>query len=215
MPLKQMNCTKHIVLIFMMALMPSICFAAQQESLQERVAQRRAQRANTNIVRIGKSIRTTSISPRRRQISTLGVVTHVIDGSVFQVLQENGTTTIVHTLGSEAPVLKTGSSSQQCFANEAKRRLSILLQGNTVELIKDRNFATDNQGRLLRYVHLGTMDIGNKMIENGYAFADTKNAYNKRESYGNAQSEAQKYERGLWSHGCEYNENLDTIEVQE
>jgi endonuclease YncB( thermonuclease family) len=167
----------------------------------------------TNTIRLGHNVRTRRMSPRRIRQTAGARVIHVVDGSVFEVRKNNGEIVTVRTLGSEAPLLLAGSDKQQCFALEAKADLEHLILYKNVELEKDRNYHTDQYGRLLRYVRLNSLDVGGWMIGNGNAFSDSRNSHRREDDYHARQAEAMDYERGLWGHVCEYNSNLDTIDV--
>ena len=166
-----------------------------------------------HLIRLGHNVRTRRMSPRRVRQQNLGTVTSVIDGSVIQVELESGDTEIVRTLGSEAPLLLTGSTKDQCFAAEGKQKLEEMILGKQVALEKDRNFHRDNYGRLLRYVRLNSLDVNGWMVSSGYAFSDLRNAHRRMTDYHERQLDARENERGLWGHFCEYNPDLDTIEI--
>jgi len=169
----------------------------------------------TQVIRLGHNVRTRRISPRRTRNSTSGKVLSVIDGSLLEVQLFDGRIVTIRTLGAEAPLLTTGTDKEQCFALQAKAQLENLVLHKSVELEKDRNYNADNYGRWLRYVRLNSLDIGSWMIGNGNAFADSRNGHRRQESYHASQAEAVDYERGLWGHICEYNEELDTIDILE
>lgn len=169
----------------------------------------------SHMIRLGHNVRTRRMSSRRVRDSKTGTVLSVIDGSVLEVRLHNGKVITVRTLGSEAPLLTSGTESEQCFAKEAKWKLEHLVLHKNVELEKDRNYGSDNYGRLLRYVRLNSMDVGGWMIENGNSFADMRNGHRRQTDYHARQAEAMRYERGLWGHICEYNPDLDTIEILE
>lgn len=195
---------KYLLLILL--LLPSVTLAYASGSIRDRANQR-------GLIRIGRTVRTRQVSPRRVRRSVQGTVTRVVDGSVLVVRLDSGETVTVRTLGSEAPLLLTGSLKDQCFAGEAKMILSRMILGKTVELEKDRYVRKDNSGRLLQYVRVNTLDIGGWMVGNGYTFYDANNTYQRKSAYRERQEGAVENERGLWGHFCEYNNNLDTIEI--
>lgn len=174
-------------------------------------------------IRLGHNVRTRRMparsslgvggSPRRTRNSTSGKVLSVIDGSLLEIQLFDGRVVTVRTLGSEAPLITSGTNKEQCFGLAAKSVLQNMTLGKTVELEKDRSYNTDNYGRWLRYVRLNSLDIGAWMIGNGNAFADSRNGHRRQEVYHAIQAEAMDYERGLWGHICEYNDNLDTIKI--
>lgn len=192
--------------ILLLLFIPSTILAHGSATLRDHANQRA-------LIRIGRTIRQRAVSPRRVQDSIRGTVTNVIDGSVMIVLLDSGKTVTVRTLGAEAPLLTTGTDKEQCFALQAKVQLENLVLHKSVELEKDRNYNADNYGRWLRYIRLNSLDINRWMIDNGNSFADSRNGHRRQASYHASQAEAMDYERGLWGHICEYNENLDTIEI--
>lgn len=192
-------------------------------SIRDRVLLRRIHRLEqeddfgmrTQTIRLGRNVRTRRMSPRRVIASTQGTVLSIQDGSVFTVELANGEIAGVRTLGAEAPLLYTGSEKEQCFALEAKVTLEEFVLGKTISLERDTNYHSDNEGRLLRYVRMNSLDVNGWMIENGYAFADSSTPHRRQNDYLDRQNDARDYERGLWGHFCEYNPNLDTIDVLE
>lgn len=215
----------RLTLTFAILLLPvSQALAAETDlNLRDRALLRGIERMETstdygmrtNLIRLGNNVRTRRMSPRRILSSNEGMVLQVIDGSVLQVQLSDGTIETVRTLGAEAPLLTTGSDSEQCFALDARTKLRMLLDGKTVQLERDRYYQRDTFGRLLRYVRLNAMDVNAWMIENGYAFADNRNSHRRQNDYLARQAEARKYKRGLWGNFCEYNPDLETIEVIE
>jgi len=211
------------MLLFTLLLAPSIALAHDGMTLRDHAALRRVERLKvisnfgkrTQTIRLGNNVRTRRMSARRMQKSTAGKVIAVVDGSVLEVRLYDGRTISVRTLGAEAPLLLTGTKKEQCFALEAKQKLKILLLGKRVELERDRKYQKDNYGRWLRYVRLKSLDVGGWMIGNGNAFADSRNGHRKQSNYTIREAEAKDYERGLWGHICEYNRDLDTIDVLE
>lgn len=210
-------------LLLSLLLVPITAFAQADEPLnmRDRAVLRGVERlgigtdfgVRTNIIRLGNNVRTRRMSPRRVIPGTEGEVISIIDGSLLEIRLGIGDTEVVRTLGAEAPLLDTGSDKEQCFALEAKQQLEHLLLGKTVSLERDRNYQRDNRGRMLRYVRLNSLDVGGWMIWNGYAFSDNYTAHRRQTDYQSRQRDAMEYERGLWGHTCEYNPDLDTIEV--
>ncbi len=177
---------------------PLIALALTLTPLQERVEHRKMQR-------LGQAEQIQS--PRRFVRTKQGTVVRVVDGSAIVVRMENGQYWQVRTLGAEAPLIDTGSSKQQCFALEAKQKLSDLILQRNITLERDKNYQKDNNQRYLRYVRLGTLDVNGYMLDSGYAFADDKNAHARSADYDEREAEARKYDRGLWGDYCTYKPN--------
>lgn len=211
-----------ITLLLSLILVPQVTLAQDSDmTLRDHAVLRAVERMGigthfgirNNFVRLGHNVRTRRMSPRRMRQSSAATVVAVIDGSVIQVERADGEMEVVRTLGSEAPLINTGSQKQQCFALEAREKLRNMILGKQVELEKDRNFHRDNYGRLLRYVRLASMDINGWMIWNGYSFADQENQHRRISDYHSRQQDAMDQKRGLWGHFCEYNPDLETIDV--
>lgn len=207
-------------LLLLALLLPT---SAAALTLEERVEQRRQARlAATHqaepveVIRFGRTVQPRTTSPRRLTRSETGTVTRVVDGSVIVVQMTSGTEYQVRTLGAEAPLLRTGSTKDQCYAQKSKQALENLLLGQTVRLQRDENYQYDNTRRLLRYVYLGTHDMNAYMISQGFSFADDENTHRKSASYSQLEQEARENDIGLWNDFCTYNPNPSrTIEILE
>jgi len=91
------------------------------------------------------------------QTSDQSFVYAVIDGDT--ILTSVGK---VRLLGIDAPEMG------ECGADEATERLADLVEGKNVTLVFDRlQSDRDKYGRLLRYVHLGSDDIGAILLTEG------------------------------------------------
>ncbi len=167
-------------------------------------------------IRLGHNVRTRRMSPRRVVPQNEAVVLDVIDGSVLLVQLGNGEFETVRTLGAEVPLLVTGTDLAQCHAEEAKFALSHWLLGKTVALERDRNYQRDFDGRLLRYIRVGSLQMNGWMIENGYSFAEDRNQHQRWGDYQQRETDAREAERGLWSYKCDYHPNpIMQLEVLE
>lgn len=192
-----------------MPLAPALALALTLTPLQERVELRRQARmeqpqTQTTEVRLGRTIRHAG-SLRRIAHTEQGEVVRVVDGSVILLKMADGSYRQIRTLGAEAPLIDTGSTKEQCFALEAKQKLTDLLLHKQVTLERDRDYQKDNQQRYLRYVRLGTLDVNGYMIDSGYSFADDENVHDRSSDYALREREAREYDRGLWGDYCTYN----------
>lgn len=96
-------------------------------------------------------------------------VARIVDGDTIEL--GNGET--VRLVGIDTPEVG------ECGFEEASANLSNLILGKMVRLgMSDED--RDSYGRLLRYVDLGDMDAGQRLIKNGRAIA----AYDSRDGYG-------------------------------
>lgn len=97
------------------------------------------------------------------------LVARVVDGDT--VLLGNGT--YVRLLGMDTPEVGT------CGADRATANLVRLVEGRQVELVRGP-VDQDRYDRLLRYLDVGTMDAGLRLVKNGLAIA----RYDSRDGYG-------------------------------
>jgi micrococcal nuclease len=121
-------------------------------------------------------------------------VSRVIDGDTF----ETGNGEKVRMIGINAPEIS------DFYGEEAKNYLIRLILNKKIELISD-NFSSDRDryGRLLRYVKLEGVDINQKMIADGYAFAYLKFNFSKSTSYEAVQVKSRELNQGIWGNSQE------------
>lgn len=97
------------------------------------------------------------------------LVTHIVDGDTIEL--GNGRT--VRLVGIDTP------EAGECGFEAASDALARLVLGRRVQLaVSDEN--KDQYGRLLRYVNIGAMDAGLRLIKRGLAIA----RYDSRDGYG-------------------------------
>lgn len=107
-------------------------------------------------------------SPQPRRPKTF-VVSRVIDGDTVEL--GNGRT--VRLVGIDTP------ERGECGFDQATSTLVQLVEGKSVRLVRSDE-DTDRYGRLLRYVDIGNMDAGLRLIKGGRAIA----RYDSRDGYG-------------------------------
>ncbi|MBD3359832.1 MAG: hypothetical protein GF365_03970, partial [Candidatus Buchananbacteria bacterium] len=123
------------------------------------------------------------------------LVTYVTDGDTIHV-DINGTDEKIRLLGIDAPEL----SGSECFATNAKNKLTELINNKKVSLMPDSQSADrDKYNRLLRYVILDSTDINAEMIKQGYAKAYLNFAFDKAEQYADYEMQAQNNNYGMWT----------------
>lgn len=103
------------------------------------------------------------------------LVTHVVDGDTVDVA--NGET--VRLVGIDTPEVG------ECGYERAKVALVRLVEGKRVRLVRSDE-DRDVYGRLLRYVDIGEVDAGLRLIRSGLAIA----RYDSRDGYGRHPREA-------------------------
>lgn len=142
-----------------------------------------------------------------------GVVLRAVDGDTIEVevtarvegpgagATEVGESYDVRLVGIDTPESVSPREPVECFGREAAAATAVLLEGETVTLVKD---VEDRDGfdRLLRYVYLGAELANARLVANGYAHAYTYPP-NIRHAFlfGELERDARKGQRGLWSPG--------------
>lgn len=126
-----------------------------------------------------------------------GTVTSVVDGDTVKVKLSTNKTETLRFIGVDTPELK-GTEQQKCFGKQATARTKALLLKKTVTLESNPDEDRDHFGRLLRYVSVGSKDIGAKLIENGYAFSYKKFPHPRLDSYNQLEQRAIASKKGLW-----------------
>jgi endonuclease YncB( thermonuclease family) len=106
-----------------------------------------------------------SATPKRQ----LPLVTRVVDGDTVELA--GGRT--VRVIGIDTP------ERGECGFDRATRAMTRLVQGKSVELTRGGE-NRDRYGRLLRYVNVGNVDAGLRLIRGRYAIA----RYDSRDGYG-------------------------------
>lgn len=122
-------------------------------------------------------------------------VVRVIDGDTIEI--EGGKR--VRYIGINTPEIGEPHKQIECFAAEAKRKNSQLVEGKDVLLVKD-NSQTDTYNRLLRYVHVGGIFVNDVLVRQGFARVESvKPDIQYAKDFSRAQQEAQDQNKGLWS----------------
>ncbi len=122
-------------------------------------------------------------------------VKRVIDGDTY-ILQSGDK---VRMIGINTP--ERGEPGYE----EAKQYLKDLIEGEEVELeMDDRSSDRDKYGRLLRYTYYRGNDVHMQLIQEGYAYAFTRYAFDKSINYKAAEIEAQVAQKGLWASNGEH-----------
>jgi endonuclease YncB( thermonuclease family) len=114
-------------------------------------------------------------------------VVGVHDGDSITVLREGNVQVKIRLEGIDAPELK------QPFGNAAKKALSDLVFGKTVEV---KETGKDRYARTLATITVGSLDANLEMVKTGFAWHYAK--YSKDQMLKEAQIQAQLSKRGLW-----------------
>ena len=100
-------------------------------------------------------------------LSWTGTVTNVIDGDTFDVDVAGVGTQTVRVAGINTNEI---NHTADCWASDAKTRLEQLVLGEVVTL-KARDAGSTAEGRPIRHVFLGSTNIGQKMVAEGYGLS--------------------------------------------
>ena len=100
----------------------------------------------------------------------VGLVTHVVDGDTVDVAGVGR----IRVIGIDTP------ERGECGYDSATYAMSALVLGQEVTLVPGAVDDADRYGRLLRYVDVGPVDAGLRLIEDGWAIA----RYDSRDGYG-------------------------------
>ncbi len=128
-------------------------------------------------------------------------VIRVIDGDTIEVMDNAGAELKVRLIGIDTPELAQAGKAAECFADEAKSQITLLLYGQIVELRSDPTQADrDRYDRLLRYViSKDGSNVNLEMIREGFAYEFTYDEpYLYQTEFKLAAQSAQALNLGLW-----------------
>lgn len=131
-------------------------------------------------------------------------VSRIVDGDTIKVLMKNNEYA-VRLIGVDAPETVDPRKPIQCFGKEASDKVREVLANKAIVLESDSTQGNrDEYGRLLRYVFVDGLNFNEFMIREGYAHEYTyqNNDYKYVEEFKNAQRQAKKGKKGLWSDGA-------------
>jgi micrococcal nuclease len=129
-------------------------------------------------------------------------VISITDGDTVRIDYE-GKSTPVRLIGIDTPELNSGGK-KECFAAEAKAKLTQLLEGKDVRIEFDESQGThDKYNRLLLYLWSGEELINKTLIAEGFAFEYTYDLpYRYQDQFKKAENDARTGLRGLWGDAC-------------
>lgn len=125
-------------------------------------------------------------------------VVAVIDGDTIRVRMEDATVETVRIIGIDTPETTDRKKPVQCFGREAAQKLRMLIEGQPVWLERKPSEDRDTYGRLLRYVHAGSEDIGATMVRDGFARSEDWFPHPRAEAYEALEASARAERRGRW-----------------
>ena len=129
------------------------------------------------------------------------VVSYVFDGDTIEARESAGTMR-VRELGINAPEIAHDGKPAQCYGPEAAASTRALVLGKPVTLTGDPTQpATDRYGRQLRYVDVAGTDLGQLLLDGGFAreyHLTSEGPTQRTGSYLAAQNTARNQQAGLW-----------------
>lgn len=143
-------------------------------------------------------------------------VTKVVDGDTLTV-DLKGKKEVVRLLGIDTPETVDPRKPVQCFAKEATKRMTSLVQNKSVTLVSDGTQGNrDKYKRLLRYVYLSDASktfVNETMIKEGYAFSYREYPTKMLNTFNAAEKYAREHNLGLWS-SCPISPTRTTIKAK-
>lgn len=132
----------------------------------------------------------TTLPPLRRPARA--TVVDVVDGDTLDVRLADGRVERVRIIGINTP------EEGECLADEASAHLADLVEGRRIQLRRDRT-DRDDYGRLLRYVLLEGVSVGDAMVDAGLAISNPVPPDTAQQgALDAAQSRARAQGRGRW-----------------
>lgn len=130
------------------------------------------------------------------------------DGDTLTV-DMNGRAERIRLIGVDTPETEKPGKPAQCYADKATAFMKERVSDAAVRLEADtKGDNRDRYNRLLRYVYLPDETLLNKvLIEQGYGFAYTQFAFDKKEEFVQAQRNASREAIGLWGECKVTNQN--------
>lgn len=137
-------------------------------------------------------------------------VLKVIDGDTIEVLIGEKVEKI-RLLGIDCPELEFGKNRPEKFENISTERLNYwafvarnftknLIEGKKVKFSYDYfSDKRDKYNRILAYVYVDGVDLGEVLIKNGLARVYVEADFQKKNKYLSLQEEAKKGKVGIWS----------------
>lgn len=139
-----------------------------------------------------------SATPATSHGGVFATVVSVVDGDTIKI--EGGE--VVRYIGMNTPEAVAPKKPVECFGKEASVKNKELVQGKTVELVRDVS-NRDRYGRLLRYVWIGDEMINETLVKEGYAQVSTYPPdVAEVDRFLAAQRKAEQDKAGMWSGVC-------------
>jgi len=126
-------------------------------------------------------------------------VVKVLDGDTVRVRLASGPRRDVRVIGIDTPEVYGGT---ECGGPEASKSMKRMLpRGTRVRLVSDpTQQVKDRYGRLLRYIHKGTTDVGRRQVFRGHAevYVYNNKPFQRTKLYRSVQAAAKRAGSGIW-----------------
>lgn len=149
--------------------------AADQAAAAKKAADAKAAAARAAAAKAAadRAAQAKAAAAKAKAAAATWAVTTVVDGDTIWVSRA-GVSRKIRFIGIDTP--ETG----QCGFTEARNALRGIIGGQRVTLTAGAQDDVDRYGRLLRYVDVGGVDAGLRLVKRGYAVA----RYDSRDGYG-------------------------------
>lgn len=142
-------------------------------------------------------------------------IVEVIDGDTVEITR-NGEEEIVRVLGIDTPevysrnnpsefFLENTSEKRKCLRKMGEKASSFArekLVNQTVELVQDpQSDERGSYGRLLGYIEYNNTDLGEELLEKGYARV-YNSSFERIERYRELETESRVQNTGIWNKSC-------------
>lgn len=142
-------------------------------------------------------------------------ITEVVDGDTVDILRNGGEDT-VRILGIDTPEVYSENTPSEFFLENTSENRRCLRQmgenastfakeriaNETVEVVKDSiSDERGGYGRLLAYIEYNNTDLGEELLERGYARV-YNSSFTRIEEYRELETESRKEGRGIWNESC-------------
>lgn len=125
-------------------------------------------------------------------------VVDIIDGDEIVVKTPEESGFVIRILGIKSFDPVAADPVVGAVGQQARQYLLDRLQGETA-IIEFDEFAKDTRGRLLSYLKLGDIDVGEDMVARGLTLTYTRFPFSRSGRYLHKQADAEGDGRGLWS----------------
>lgn len=141
-------------------------------------------------------------------------IVEVVDGDTVDINRNEEDT--VRVLGIDTPevysqnkpsefFLENTSENRKCLRNMGEKASNFAkekLANQTVKVVQDsKSDERGNYGRLLGYIEYNNTDLGEELLERGYARV-YNSSFERKEKYRELETESRVEGRGIWNESC-------------